>query len=724
MIRRILFGIALLCLFSGIYAQPATILTGTVTDERGEPVIGANVFIKGAYDGASSEADGSFFFTTHETGAQTFAASYIGYETHEQLLQLHGDTIRFRIKLLQAANELNTVNITAGAFEAGDAKKTTVLTTLDIVTIAGALADVTAAMNTLPGAQRVGETGMLFVRGGAARETRAFIDGMYVQSPFGGTVPNVPARGRFSPFLFKGTMFSTGGYSAEYGQALSSALILNTQDLAPETVTGISLMTVGAGLSHTQRWERSSLAVSADYSNIGPYTSLVPQNIEWEKAPQGVEGQVIFRQKTSETGLIKFQAQGSRNGFEMQYPDAEQVHLSNRLSLRNDNFFASGSYRELLDDKWSLFLGAGYTWNLDKVVELFSVNTLEQSAQGRATLQYTPSHRLHIKTGGEWMHSGYDQDYTDADGHSFSSRLRENYLAAFSEAEWTLSRKLAARAGVRAERSGLLSLGNISPRLSFAFKTGENSQVSLAYGQFFQTPENELLRYNTRVGFEQADHYILNYQYAKDRRIFRVEGYYKGYRNLLKYEAGAPWLSDNTGKGYARGVDVFLRDSRSVKNTDFWVSYSFLDTERDYLDFPQRAAPVFASRHNASAVVKCWFPGITTSMGLTYAFVSPRPYHDPNTDTFQSGRTRPFHDLSFNASYLTHIAGHFTILHLSVSNVLGLDQEFGYRFSRTPDADGQFSGTVIRPPARQFFFMGLFVSIGQKRTLTVEEILN
>ncbi|MBX2926932.1 MAG: TonB-dependent receptor [Saprospiraceae bacterium] len=723
MIRRILHSITLLGLFLELSGQ-TTAIVGTVADERGEVIIGANVFVKGAYDGTSTDADGSFHFTTDETGPQTLVVSYIGYETREQTLDLRGDTLRLHIKLRLAANELTVVTITAGAFEAGDSKKTTVLNSLDIVTTAGALADVTAAMNTLPGAQRVGETGMLFVRGGAARETRAFIDGMFVQNPFGGSVPNVPARGRFSPFLFKGMMFSTGGYSAEYGQALSSALILHTQDLAPETVTGISLMTVGGGLSHTQRWKRSSLAVSADYSNLAPYMRLVPQNIEWEKAPNGVNGQVIFRHKTSETGLLKFQAQGSRNGFEMQYPDAAQVNLTNHLHLTNDNYFASGSYRELLGDRWSLFLGGGYTWNRDAIAEQFRVNTREQSAQGKATLQYTPSDRLNIKTGGEWIHNRYDQDYTDADGLRFSPRLRENYAAAFTEGEWTLGRKVAARAGLRVERSQLLWQWNAAPRLSFAFKTSENSQVSLAYGQFYQTPENELLRYNTRVNFEKAGHYILNYQYVKDRRIFRVEGYYKSYHQLLKFETDTPWQSGNSGGGYARGVDVFLRDSRSIKNTDFWVSYSYLDTERDYLDFPQRATPVFASRHNASAVVKRWFPGITTSMGLTYSFVSPRPYHDPNTDTFNGGRTRSYHDLSFNASYLTQIGRHFTILHLSVSNVLGLEQEFGYRFSRTPDADGQFSGTVIQPPARQFFFVGMFVSIGKKGTLSVEEILN
>ncbi|MDX1941993.1 MAG: TonB-dependent receptor, partial [Saprospiraceae bacterium] len=411
---RILLIIIFEFFFIKIFGQ--TIITGIVNDENGDPIIGANVFLKDTYDGTSTEADGKFSFETEEIDTQILIVSYLSYETYEQSIILTGGTLQLQIQLKLAANELETVTITAGSFEAGDEKKTTVLNSLDIVTTAGALADITSAMNTLPGAQRVGETGQLFVRGGAAHETRAFIDGMYVQNPFTSTAPNVPARGRFSPFLFKGTMFSTGGYSAEYGQALSSALILNTQDLAQETVTSISLMTVGLGLAHTQRWENTSLAVSADYSDLTPYMKLIPQNIDWDKSPHGLNGQLIFRHKTSETGMFKIQAQSGNNGFIMQYPNTENVNITNRLKLSNDNYFISSSYRELLNDQWSLFIGGGYTYNKDLISEQFSVETDEQSAQSKVTLQYAPTSKINIKTGAEFIYNQYVEDFTDLDG--------------------------------------------------------------------------------------------------------------------------------------------------------------------------------------------------------------------------------------------------------------------------------------------------------------------
>ena len=65
---------------------------------------------------------------------------------------------------------------------------------------------------------------------------------------------------------------------------------------------------------------------------------------------------------------------------------------------------------------------------------------------------------------------------------------------------------------------------NIAPRLSLAYKTGQYSQVSLAVGQFYQTPEKNYLYLNQHLDFELANHLILNYQIIKNDRTFRVEG--------------------------------------------------------------------------------------------------------------------------------------------------------------------------------------------------------
>ena len=707
---RIIISIFFFCISQGGLTQ--TLLNGLVVDEQQEPVIGANVFLKGTYDGASTDEHGQFSFLTSEKGNMDLMITYLGYEPFSQTLNLTIDSIFTEVQLKPTANELNMVVISAGAFEASDEKKSVVLRPLDIVLTAGATADIAGALNTLPGTQAVGEEGKLFVRGGAAYETQTFIDGMLVPSPYSSSVPNLPARGRFSPFLFKGTTFSTGGYSAEYGQALSSALLLETQDLAPETVSGISLMTVGLEAAHTQRWENSSLALSLDHTNLAPYVGLVPQKINWEKPFRGTGGRVIFRHKTSETGMLKFQTFGNHSLFELHYPDENNVLETNLLKLTNDNQYYNASYREILGDKWSLFGGLAYSLNRDLIQEKFKLTTDARFFQSKIRLNYQANEQLRIKGGLSLWSGSFDEKYRQGEGAFFHTRFEDNLMAGFLEADQYLGSKMVIRFGLRMEHSSLLQKSNLAPRLSLAYKAGEYSQFSLAYGRFSQRPENELMRYDQKFDFEEAQHFILNYQLMRKDRSFRVEAYYKTYDKLVKFDPELPWITSNSGKGYARGLDLFYRD-RTWKNGDFWLSYSFLDTKRDYRHFPTSAIPHFASRHNASAVYKHWISSMSTSVGLTYSFASPRPFNDPNKPGFNLGRTPVYQDLSINMSYLTQLFGQFTILYASLTNVPGFKNNFGYRFSDIPGEDGQFSSIPIEPPAKRFFFLGLFISIGE-----------
>jgi hypothetical protein len=210
------------CLLFSFRAQAQTTVSGIVTEKNGKPILGANVYLDGTYDGATSGINGLYSFTTDTTGSQTLVASFVSFET----ISVTEDVSTFsnyKVILKEDVNSLDTVVISAGTFEASDNGKVSVLKPLDVVTTASALGDFLGALQTLPGTTTVAEDGRLFVRGGDANETQIFIDGLRVFSPYTPTTANTPTRGRYSPFLFDGITFSTGGYSAEYGQALSSA---------------------------------------------------------------------------------------------------------------------------------------------------------------------------------------------------------------------------------------------------------------------------------------------------------------------------------------------------------------------------------------------------------------------------------------------------------------------------------------------------------------------
>jgi hypothetical protein len=707
-----------LILFAGIVTSLSsqTTITGRITDKSGETIVGANVYLENSYDGTSSDVEGNYSFTTGLTGPQKLIVSFIGYIEFSTAINLTGEPVTLDIILQPDNQELGGVEITAGSFEASDEKKAVILRPLDIVTTAGGLADISAVLNTLPGTQTVGEEGKLFVRGGDSYETQTFIDGLQVINPYSTSMPDVPSRGRFSPYMFDGMMFSTGGFSAEYGQALSSALILKSNDLPEQTVTSLSLMTIGPGIEHTQKWDHSSVSVSLEYMNLHPYFALVPQEFDWKKAPESAGGMMTFRHKTGDNGMLKGFANYSHSISGMYYPDPSDIDRNMLIGLMNDNLYAQANYQDGIGEKWITQTGVSYLRNLDDTdLDQDNVTEKQQSAQVRQSFRYLHSEKVILKGGAEWMRKGFEQDYfASMETITYSTEFSDDLLAGFLETEVNFSHRFAARVGGRYEYSTLLDKGNVAPRVSMAYKTGASSQVSLAYGIFYQSPDNDYLRFNHALDYERSTHYILNYQIMKNRRIFRVEAYRKDYGNLVKFvEVNSPDPEGytNNGSGYAQGIDLFWRDQRTFSNIDYWVSYSFLDTERDYRDYPKSGVPTFASRHNASLVVKYWVGKLSTQFAGTYTFASGRTYYNPNSDEFLQDKTKPYNDLSLNASYLTEIFKKFTIIHVSVSNVLGFENIFGYHYQTAPGTDGTYPSYAISQWAKRFWFVGVFISI-------------
>jgi len=704
----------IICLFLLLLlAAPAvpaqTAVSGTVKDEKKAQVPGANVFIKNSYDGTSSDARGNFSFNTSESGAMIIVCSMLGYETVEKPVTISGAALSVDFILKEKISELDVVVISAGTIEASDEKKTTVLKPLDIVTTAGANGDVYGALKTLPGTQQVGESEGLFVRGGTGAETKTVIDGMLVHNPFFSSVPDIAQRGRFSPFLFKGTVFSTGGYSAQYGQGLSSVLVLETQDLPDRTSSTLALSSVGVGAGHNQLWKEKGMSAGfeVNYTNLAPYFALVKQAQEYVRNPQFTGGSVNFRKKTSSTGMLKFYGYFNTGDLALKRHDIDSVDHKSLFDLRNENVYTNLSWREYAG-RWRIDLASSYSCNRDRILlDADTISGISQLSQGRAMASRGIGTRSQVRFGGEYQYLTEDGRF-----NQYTRGFYDNYGAGFVETDIYFSPKLVARAGGRFESSSVLARTNVAPRASLALRTGRHSQASLAYGDFYQKPDRDFLYFPGGIDYEKATHYILNYQVVTDSLTFRVELYHKTYDQLVKT---VPVLS-NAGDGYARGIDVFWRDKKSFRNVDYWISYTYIDTKRNWRDYPKPVMPTFAADHNASLVFKKFFPKIRTSAGFSYLYSTGRPYYNPNNPEFLGDRTYDLHSLNLNASYLTRIGKAFTVVVLSVTNVPGFSQVYGYRYS----SDGLRRET-IGPPAKRMIFAGLFMSFGQDRS---REVLN
>jgi outer membrane cobalamin receptor len=718
---QIKLKLILILLIAPLVAVAQTTVSGVIKDQKGETLPGANIYLNETFDGANSDINGNFSFQTEETGQQLLVISFIGFKTLEKTVTLNGSTLNIELVLIEEINKVDGVTISAGAFEASDVKKLTVLKPLDIVSTASAAGDIMGAINTLPGTATVGESGLLFVRGGEGYETKVFIDGMEVRNAFGASAPNVPTRGRFSPFLFKGTIFSTGGYSAEFGQALSSVLILNSNDIAEQSQADISLMSVGGDIGYTKKWENTSLSGKVQYTDLRPYQEMVKQDFDWEKAPVNVVSEIVFRQKVNKNGLLKVYANADVSDFIIRQPNINNNGIKDTVGIKNDYYYLNSTYTDILSSKWSLKAGLSTTSNTEDIdfnQEKFTAK--EVGTHAKVALNWDAHEKVSVNFGSEFLFKNFTREVNPFEAPKTAYDFTDNLAATYVEADYYASNKFILRTGLRYEHSSLLNKSWLSPRIAASYKLTDNGQFSMAYGEFLQAPQNAYALVNNNLTPEIATHFMLNYQHIVNNKVFRVEVYQKEYDDLVKYGTPndfTPSNFNNNGYGKAKGVDFFWRDGDTFKNTDYWISYSFVDSNRDYIDYTEAATPSFVSQHNFSFVLKHFVQPLRTQFGATYNFASTRLFHNPNKPGFQNDGTPNFHDLSLNAAVLFK---QNIILYMSCSNVFGRDNVFGYEYANSPNENGFYESQPIIQGAKRFVFVGLFITLtkdGQENQL-------
>ncbi len=743
MCRVLMLGLILISLTSNAQVK----ISGKVTDTHNKPLFGISISIKDSYDGTTSDSAGDYSFTTTEKRAHLLQATATGYKSFEQDIDINQSSLHINITLKEEITELKAVVISAGTFEASDQKRASALTPLDIVTTASANADITSALKTLPGTQQVGESEGLFVRGGTAEESKIFVDGTLVNRFFYTSEPELATRGRFNPFLFKGTIFSSGGYSALYGQALSSVLLLESIDLPERTSAdfGISYLGVNGGLQKLAKNKKSSWGFTYSYTNLALAFGIIKQKQGYFNVPVLNEGDANFRIKTSPTGILKYFGSFSSSNVGLRNQDVDSLTMKDAFGLKNLYIYHNLSWRESIGKGWKLNTGISYSNNRDDInnefqnadnekqilsdslyaYKNFRLANRDNYFNGKIVMEKKLLNLSAIRFGSEYNYSNEKTNYILYNGTQYPQTVKENLWAGFAETDVYLTNDIATKVGARAEHSQLLDKWNLAPRVSLAYKFQDNSQISLAYGIFYENPDRKYLPTINKLDFSQATHYILQYQKIANQRTFRAEAFYKKYKDLYKTGLsgyGTLMAVNNKGFGDAKGIEFFWRDKKTIKNVDYWISYSYLDTKRDFLNYPFEIEPPFATKHTASLVVKKFMTKLKTQFNASYTFATGRPYYDINYDyasntykIFDQGHTKDFNDLSLSVNYLPDVfktnAKKFTVFVLSVSNVLGFNKVYTYNYS----FNNQHK-LAVTPPSKRFIYLGCFISFGIDRS--------
>ena len=575
------------------FVYPVIIVTGKVTDEKNEPIIYANVYLKDTFDGTSSDENGEFQFETYEMGLQILVVSYVGYETYEQEHNIDINRV-FEISLEELITQASEVVITAGSFGASDDEKVIVLDPVDIVSVASSRGEIAGALEALPGTQPQADKEGIYVRGGDASEAKQIIDGMLVQNPYFSDVPDIPQRGRFEPFDFQGTAFSQGGYSAQYGQALSSIVDLQTwARFGDFNAYTFGITPVGGRIGRVYSNDSTVCGLDLEYGNHSLYenfnnkgflSNFIKNRKKFSSFPEGKGIQTRYSKKFK-NGIYKYNGKYTEYALKTANADVGiDYDLDNRIS------YLLTTYKGSINKKLGIELGMSYSNNetnakaniniedlyesLSDYIEIdnpevsLTSNTSDNLLQFRGVLSRKIFSKSKIRLGlhlfdqsSSFFNYVYkDTSIIDQEDPILSQKIHINipdnelsgdvifdeYLTtAFTEIDLRLSKKFAINTGLRYEQSKLIDKKSLSPRFSMAYKISKNSQTSYAYGQYFQTPElgfdqwyrRKNINFNSfsneNLEFEKSEHHIINYEWSKKKKILRLEIFEKKYSDLI-----------------------------------------------------------------------------------------------------------------------------------------------------------------------------------------------
>ncbi len=701
------FTLILCFAFTTLHAQ--SFISGEVKDSKGMAIEGVNIYLFGTIEGSTSNPEGMFSFETNEVGDVTLVASFIGYKEFS-ITSTVSKLKNVKIILQEDDNNLEEVIISASVFSLGKSTTLEKMNSLDIIMTGSSNGDIFAALQSLPGTQKVGEDGKLYIRGGEDRETQTFIDGMHVLIPYTSPAQNTTARSRFSPFLFKGINFSLGGYDLEYGQALSSVLPMETKDVSSGTKLGVNFSPLNVGGGGTYSVGKESISANIDYTNLDFYNSVIPDRLDWKKNYSKISGELQYKKEIGGSGLFKIYTGYDNTSFIQNISDKLNDSPSRSFDLQQNNYYVNSTYTTKTKSGFNLFFGSAFS----KVDNDYGNARIQgdfyeedqQELHLKAKVKKSISSAYKINTGIETYLKQYGNRYTDTLSIIRQNRnVNQNIYAAFLDNQIKLTRGLYANAAGRIEYSSYNKEFTFSPRVSLNYING-NFQLSGVFGKYYQTPEMQILAFNqNNLKQESASHYILGSSYNFNDRLLRLELYHKNYNNLSLIEND---IYTSKGFGKSTGFDIYFADNQTFKKLEYTFSFSYNDSKRLYKDYPVEATPLFSTDVNTSLNIKYLISPIKTYLGISNTFASGRPYRNPNQPGFVNSKTKSFHSLDMNLSFLLSKK---IILFTSLTNVLGRENIFGYNYSDVPDSSGFYKNNPINVSRDRFFFIGLFISL-------------
>ena len=592
-------------------AQDKSSIQGTVLDETTQqPIIGANVILPGTTFGAATDIEGNFYIGGIPVGTYLLRVDYIGYSprTVSDVVVKTSRPSVLNVEIQESVLELEAAIVVADYFvKSQDTPASTqVQSSEEIRRLPGGFEDVVRAISILPGvAQADGGRNDLIVRGGAPSENLYIIDNIEVPNinHFGTQGASGGPQSFINLDFVDKTSFSTGGFTAKYGDRLSSVLDISLREgLEDQYVskTTISASQFGfnleGGLPQDGNFLFSARRSYLDFIFKAAGFGFVPEY--WDFL-----GKASF--KLNQTDQLTFLGIAALNNVKW-FNDTQEQRNSNSQVLGSDQqqIVAGVSYQHLLNS--GLFTVALSQVNVDydfnqkntNLEPIFQNVSHDRQTSLKADGVWRLNRNLRLSAGAKLNRTDFYSDMLlnqeDVPGIG-TLRVEQEYstIGYKSGAYAQLAQRffrLNYTAGIRVDHYSILEAAPVlSPRFSVSYNLTGELTSTLSVGRYNQYPSTVWLvaeESNRDLEPIKADQIVLGLEYLwrADTRV-TIEAYTKQYQNypvsltrpyLVMVNTGAgfggseegfasfgvdPLSSDGTG--WARGLELFIQKKMS-----------------------------------------------------------------------------------------------------------------------------------------------------------------
>jgi len=646
----------LLAALQGTYAQDrpapsaapgATIAVyGRVLAPDGRPLTAVTVSLLETLDETRTDSIGRFALSSTYRGLATVVARRVGFVPSTLDIDLPVDTaLTFRLTA-QPPTLSQQVVIAAGEYTIGTGQ-TASLTPIEVAQMPGAAANIARAIQTLPGAQSVDEGTGLFVRGGDVAETRVLIDDAWMLSPVRFDNPTGHSTTTVDPFLLERTVFSSGGFGAQYGNALSGLVRMESANAPARSsaslTASIGSVSAAGGVRPTRR---IGLRAAAGAHTLSPLMAIFGQAQPFDPPPRGYQLSGSGELLTSAAGRIRL--------FGLRQFSRFGVGLANERG--NDGYGARAtdgllvlSWRDSSTAWRPTFTAAYSAHDRHEQFGSFALATRLVAPQLIATLGYRFARGAQLRVGAEYesLSARYTGTSTNASPSTsrplFDESTPSTRTGGFAEWSETLPMDVRATIGVRTDNSTLAAGRTADPRVSLAWQRGALALTG-AWGRYHQVAEPTFRRALPASAFTpmRTSQTILGARLGSDSSGLRVEWFDKRYDALWQFTRGFDPVGD--GVGTARGADVQWR-MRLGATTRSRITWSHVRTRRTDPNSGALAPSIADITHSAAWITDRTIGNLT--LGVAWRYATGRPFTDIVGADSTSGATVPVYGTPF-----------------------------------------------------------------------------